>query len=423
MLDIKIVREQPDKIKQGICKKGADPALVDRVLEWDEKKRGILQEIETVRAKKNNAEKKIQEEKDKEGIMKVLKEAKVFLMNKEKELEEAEAEYKKAMSLLPNPPLDDVPEGEDDRGNVVIREEGKKPRFNFKPLDYLALGEKLGIIDTKRASKISGSRFGILRGGAAVLEVALISFVFEKLVRKGFVPLIPPVLIKPEPFWGMGYLDRGAEEVYYLPKDQLYLVGTSEQMIGPMHMDETFAEKDLPARYLAFSSCFRREAGSYGKDTKGILRVHQFDKIEMFIFCKPEDSVREHELLLSIEEEIMKDLGIPYHVLRICAGDLGDPAVAKYDIEAWLPGQNDGEGQYRETHSTSNCTDFQSRRLNIKFRNNREEKNELVHTLNGTAVAIGRIIIAIMENYQTKEGNIKIPKALGRYCHGLKVIS
>jgi len=423
MLDIKFIREQPEKVKEGIAKKGADVLLVDKVLELDKKKRDLLQEIETVRAKKNTAEKKIMQEKDRDGIMKVLKEAKVFLIGKEKEFNEVEEEYKKTMTLIPNPPLDYVPEGKDEGGNVVIRQVGKKPKFNFIPQDYLTLGEKLDIIDTKRASKISGSRFGILKRGAAILEIALLQFIFDKLTKKGFIPVIPPVLIKPRPFWGMGYLDRGAEEVYYLPKDELYLVGTSEQMIGPMHMNEVFKQEDLPRRYVAFSSCFRREAGSYGKDTKGILRVHQFDKIEMFIFSKPEDSIKEHDFLLSIEEEIMKDLKIPYQVLQICSGDLGDPAVAKYDIEAWLPGQNNGKGQYRETHSTSNCTDFQSRRLNIKFKNNTTAKNELVHTINGTASAMGRMIIAIIENYQTKDGKVKIPKVLWRYSSGIKIIS
>ncbi|MFA5360517.1 MAG: serine--tRNA ligase [Candidatus Paceibacterota bacterium] len=423
MLDIKLIREQPDKIKQGIKKKGADISLVDKVLELDAKKRSLLQEIEAIRAKKNATEKKITEEKDKEKIIQVLKEAKEFLLLKEKEMASIEEEYNKVMSLIPNPPLDDVPEGKDDKENVVLREVGKKPQFNFVPQDYLSLGENLNMIDVKRAAKISGSRFGILKNGAAILEVALIKFIFDKLAKKGFIPIIPPVLIKPRPFWGMGYLDRGAEEVYYLPKDDLYLVGTSEQIIGPMHLDEVFQEEELPLRYVSFSSCFRREAGSYGKDTKGILRVHQFDKIEMFVFCKPEDSVKEHQLLLSIEEEIMKDLKIPYRVLNICAGDLGDPAVAKYDIEAWLPGQNKGEGEYRETHSTSNCTDFQSRRLNIKFRNKKTGKNELVHTLNGTALALGRGILSIMENYQTKDGKIQVPRALWHYTNRVKIFS
>ena len=423
MLDIKLIREQPDKIKEGIQKKGADSALIDKVLELDKKKRSLLQEIETIRAKKNATEKKLIEEKDKAKIIQILKEAKDFLSIKEKELTAIEEEYLRAMSLIPNPPLDDVPFGKNDRDSVVIKEVGQKPKFNFAPQDYLSLGEKLDMIDIKRASKTSGSRFGILKRGAAILEFALIKFIFDKLTKKGFIPLVPPVLIKPKPFWGMGYLDRGAEEVYHLPKDNLYLVGTSEQIIGPMHLDEIFEEKDLPLRYVSFSSCFRREAGSYGKDTKGILRVHQFDKIEMFTFCKPEDSVKEHQLLLSIEEEIMKDLKIPYRVLNICTGDLGDPAVAKYDLEAWLPGQNRGEGEYRETHSTSNCTDFQSRRLNIKFKDKKTGKNELVHTLNGTALALGRGILAIMENYQTKDGKIKVPRALWRYANGIKIFS
>jgi len=423
MLDINLIRQQPEKIKQGIGRKGADTSLVDKVLELDSKKRKLLQEIEAIRAKKNATEKKIIGEENREKIIQVLKEAKEFLLTKEKELALIEEEYIKAMSLIPNCPLDDVPEGKDERENVVIKEVGKKPKFNFVPQDYMSLGESLDMIDVKRAAKISGSRFGILKKGGAILEVALIKFIFDKLTKKGFIPIIPPVLIKPRPFWGMGYLDKGAEEVYYLPKDDLYLVGTSEQIIGPMHMDEVFAEEDLPLRYVSFSSCFRREAGSYGKDTKGILRVHQFDKIEMFVFCKPEDSVKEHQLLLSLEEEIMSDLKIPYRVLNICAGDLGDPAAAKYDIEAWLPGQNKGQGEYRETHSTSNCGDFQSRRLNIKFKSKNTGKNELVHTLNGTALALGRGILAIMENYQTKDGRIQVPRILHRYTNGVKIFS
>lgn len=428
MLDIKLIREQPEKVKEGIKKKGANISLVDSILDLDKKKRDLLQEIEMIRAKKNIAEKKLTQDKNKpegknkEELIKILKEIKIFLTEKEKKFEEINKDYQKILSLIPNLPLADVPEGRDDRDNVVLRQVGKKPKFNFVPQDYLTLGEKLDIIDTKRASKISGSRFGILKKGAAVLEIALINFIFDKLIKKGFIPLIPPVLIKPHPFWCMGYLDRGADEVYYLPKDDLYLVGTSEQIIGPMHMNEIFDEEDLPLRYTAFSSCFRREAGSYGKDTKGILRVHQFDKIEMFIFCKPEESVNEHKFLLSIEEEIMRDLKIPYQVLQICSGDLGDPAAAKYDIEAWLPGQNNAKGQYRETHSTSNCTDFQARRLSIKYKDKISGKNEFVHTLNGTALAIGRAVIALIENYQTKEGRIRIPKVLRRYTNKLKEI-
>jgi len=422
MFDIQAIRQNPEKIKEAIQKKGVDPSLVDQLLEVDKKKRELLQQIETVRAKKNTAEKKVIQQDDKEKILETLKEVKRFLGEKDKELATVEQEYQKIMNILPNPPLEEVPAGRDEKDNIVLREEGKKTAFRFTPKDYLSLAEQLDIIDTKRAAKTSGSRFGFLKREAALLEMALVKFAFDRITKKGFIPVIPPVLIKRKPFWGMGYLDRGEDEVYYIPKDDLYLVGTSEQMMGSMHMDEVLPEEDLPIRYVAFSSCFRREAGSYGKDTKGILRVHQFDKVEMFVFSKPEEAKKEHEFLLSLEEELMKALGIPYRVINICAGDLGDPAAAKYDIEAWLPGQNDGVGQYRETHSTSNCTDFQSRRLHIKFRSQEEKETKFVYTLNGTGLAIGRTIIAIIENYQTKEGFIKIPRVLVPYMGGIKII-
>lgn len=424
MLDIKLIRENPDKFKQGIEKKGADPRLIDEVLEKDEKRRELIQQIDSLRAKKNIAEDKLVKvaPEDKQELLNLLKQVKIVLDKKETELATIEEEYQKIMSLLPNPPLDDVIVGKDESENQVLREVGKKPRFNFVPKDYLTLGETLDIIDTKRAAKTSGSRFGFLKREAAQLELALLQFTFSKLIKKGFLPVIPPVMIKPKPMWGMGYLDRGKDEVYHLENDDLYLIGTAEQIIGAMHMDETFKLEELPVRYAAFSSCFRREAGSYGKDTKGILRVHQFDKIEMFIFSSPEKARQEHEFLLSIEEELMQNLQIPYRVINICSGDLGDPAAKKYDIEAWLPGQNNGQGEYRETHSTSNCTDYQARRLNIKYFDSRTGKADFVYTLNGTAFAMGRIIIAILENYQTKEGFIRIPRVLLPYMNGIKII-
>lgn len=422
MIDLKLIRENPDLVKEGIKKKNVDPEIVNRFLSLDDKKRELIKKIENLRAKKNLAEEKIVINKNKEEVRQVLKDLKKVILEEEKSLEEIEKQWRELWALIPNLPLEDVPVGRDENDNIVLREVGEKPKFNFQPKDYLTIAENLDIIDTLRAGKTSGSRFGFLKRGAALLEIALIRFAFEKITKRGFIPVIPPVLIKPEPFWGMGYLDRGKEECYYLEKDNLYLVGTAEQILGPMHMNETFKEEDLPLRYVGFSSCFRREAGSYGKDTKGILRVHQFDKIEMFIFSKPEDSKKEHELLLSIEEELMQSLKIPYRVLKICSGDLGDPAAAKYDIEAWLPGQNEGKGQYRETHSTSNCTDFQARRLNIKYKNKNTSKNEFVHTLNGTGLAIGRTIISIIENYQTKEGWVKIPKVLIPYMGGIKIL-
>ncbi|HOK17570.1 MAG TPA: serine--tRNA ligase [Candidatus Paceibacterota bacterium] len=422
MLDIKFILQYPEEVKKGIKNKGVDPSLVDEVLNLDSKRRELIKKIEALRAKRNIANEKLLKvpNQEKEEILKVLKEVKIVLSQQEKELKEIEENFKKKMSLLPNLPLPNVPIGKDETGNVAIKEVGKKPFFNFPPKDYIQISENLDIIDVKRAAKTSGSRFGFLKKEGALLEIGLIQFAIELLSKKGFEIIIPPTLIKPELMWAMGYVDRGKEEIYYLEKDNLYLIGTAEQIIGPMYAGEIFNENELPKRIAAFSSCYRREAGSYGKDTKGILRVHQFDKVEMFVFSKPEDSINQHQFLLSLEEEIMQKLGIPYRLINICTGDLGDPAAAKYDIEAWLPGQNEGKGEYRETHSTSNCTDFQARRLNTKYKT----KNglEFVHTLNGTAIAIGRTIIAIIENYQTKEGFVKIPKVLWKYTNGVKII-
>ncbi len=408
MLDIKFIRQNPEKIKEGIARKQAN-VDIDRVLELDEKKREYLQKIENMRSEQNKL--------GKDDIVKA-KEIKEEIKKLEPELDNIDKELQVLLRKIPNPPLDTVPTGKDDTENIVLREEGKKPEFNFPIRDYVDIGEKLDIIDTQRAAKVSGTRFGYIKGGAAMLEFALVNLALETLAKENFVPVVPPVMLKPEMMEGMGYVERGAEEIYYLERDKLYLVGTSEQSIGVMHSGETFEEKDLPKRYAGFSTCFRREAGAYGKDTKGILRVHQFDKVEMFSFCHPEKSMEEHQLLLKMEEKLMQLLELPYRVINICTGDLGDPAAAKYDIEAWLPGQN----QYRETHSTSNCTDYQARRLNIKYRDSKIKKPEFIHTLNGTAFAIGRMLIAIIENYQQKDGSILVPKVLQKYT-GFKKIA
>lgn len=333
------------------------------------------------------------------------------------------AELKKSLSetapktvRVPNPPKADVPDGDDETGNVVLREVGQKPKIT-DPKDYLALTEERGLIDLKRASKVSGSRFGYLVGPIAQLEFALIQYAQQTLLPEGFVMVVPPVMIKEENMAAMGYLNGGGEdETYHFEKDNLYLVGTSEQSIGPMHRDEVFQEADLPKRYVSFSTCFRREAGSYGKDTKGILRVHQFDKLEMFSLTLPEDSDQEHEFLLAMEEKLMQGLELPYRVVKLCTGDIGWPSARTYDIETWMPGQ----GTYRETHSTSTTTDYQSRDLNIKVQ--RQDGKVLVHMLNGTAFAIGRTLIAIIENYQQPDGSIAIPAVLQPFMGGLKKI-
>jgi seryl-tRNA synthetase len=402
MLDIKFIRENPEKVKKGVAAKQLNPHLVDQVLKLDKKRRELLGEIESLRAKRNEAAKAKDIDKGRE--------IKTKLQKKEPELKEIEEKYKKALWQIPNLPADDVPIGKDESENKVIKKWSKPTKFNFKPKDHLELGEALDIIDVKRAAKVSGTRFGYLKGDAVRLEFALVNFAMEILLKEGFVPVIPPVLIKKEMMKGMGYLEYGGdEEMYILEEDNLVLVGTSEQSIGPMHTGEILEARDLPKRYVGFSSCFRREAGSYGKDTRGILRVHQFDKVEMFSFTEEGKSDKEHEYLLSLEEKFFKALKIPYQVVKMCTGDVGLPFTRKYDIEAWMPGQDN----YREVTSTSNATDFQARGLNIRYRDKGELK--YVHMLNGTAIAIGRTIIAILENYQQKDGSVVIPEVLRKY--------
>ena len=408
MLDIKFIRQKPDKVKEG-CKKKQATVDIDKFLDLDKKKREYLKKVEELRSVQNRLGKE-----DVSRAQKIKAEIKAL----EPELSKIERDLEILMHQIPNLPLDDVPVGKNEKENVTIKEVGKKPKFAFEPKNYLNIAEKLDLIDVKRAAKVSGTRFGYLKNQAVLLEFALINLSFDLLIHHGFCPIIPPVMIKPEMMSAMGYIKTSCklkpknqeEEIYFLRDDDLVLAGTSEQPIGSMHAGEVFAGRDLPQRYVGFSSCFRREAGAYGKDTKGILRVHQFDKVEMFSFCHPENSSKEHQFLLSMEEKLTQLLKIPYRVVQMCSGDLGDPAASKYDIEAWMPGQN----QYRETHSTSNCTDFQARRLNIRYRN-KDGGLDFVHTLNGTAFAIGRILIAIIENYQQKDGSVKVPEVLQKY--------
>lgn len=404
MLDINYIRENPEKVKEGVVKKQYDASLVDKVLELDAKRRDLIQKVEELRARRNELAKEgPSSAKTTDG-----KQVKEELKKIEPDLDRLLTEFKQVLAEIPNLPLDDVPEGKDESDNEVVRKWGEPPKFDFEPRDHLELGEALGIIDVERAAKVSGTRFAYLKGDAVLLEFALVRFALDRLSKEGFTPVVPPVLLKEEAMKGMGYMERGGkEDMYVLEEDGLVLVGTSEQSIGVMHKDEVLG--DLPLRYVGFSTCFRREAGSYGKDTRGILRVHQFDKVEMFSFTRPEDGDKEHEFLLSLEEKLWQDLGIPYQVVKMCTGDLGHPVARKYDIEAWMPGQ----GQYREVTSTSTTTDYQSRRLNIKHKE--VGKTEFVHMLNGTAFAIGRTIIAILENYQQEDGSILIPEVLRPY--------
>lgn len=411
MLDTKFIRENPEKVQKGVAAKNVQ-VDIDKLLELDESRREIIHEVEELKAQLNTLSKKVGESKgkDKESIKKS-RAVKEKIKKVEPKLDAVEEELNKMMLLVPNLPLPDVKIGKDERENQILKTVGKPAKFKFPVKDHQDLGEALDIIDTARAAKISGARFTYLKGDLARLQMAVIQYVYDVLGKEKFVPVIPPVIVKAETARGSGHPEATSEEAYHLELDDSYLVGTSEQSILPMYKDEVLDDKKLPIKYLGCSTCFRREAGSYGKDTRGILRQHQFDKLEMFIFCKPEDSEKWHQHLLTMEEKLMKGLKLPYRVVRLCSGDTGYPSAKTYDIETWLP----SEGRYRETHSTSNCTDFQARRLNIRYKT-KEGKMEFVHTLNGTAFAIGRILIAIIENGQQKDGSIKIPAVLKKYC-------
>jgi len=400
MLDIKFIRENKKDVEEGVKNKGVEVDL-KKLLTLDEELRALNIDVQKLREERNKVSKKRDIEKGKR--------IKEELDVREEKLKKIEKEINDLLIQLPNLPKKDVKFGKNDTENEVLKKVGTPAKFSFTPKDHLEIGEALDIIDVKRAVKISGSRFYFLKNEGVLLEFALKQLAFETLINEGFIPLLPPVLIKEEVMKGLGYMENGGDEdMYIFEKDKLVLVGTAEQSIVSMHKDEILNEKDLPKRYVGFSSCFRREAGSYGKDTKGILRAHQFDKIEMVSFVKQGEDDKEHEFLLSLEEKLLKVINIPYQVVKMCTGDLGFPAARKYDLEAWIP----SEGKYREVTSTSTTTDFQARRLNIKYR--KDEKTEFVNILNGTAFST-RPIIAILENYQQEDGSVKIPKILQKY--------
>lgn len=413
MLDIQYIRENTEEVKKGLARRlFKEISLVDEAIKLDEERRRLLGEIESLRADRNKAA----QAKDIEKGKKI----KTQLSEVEPKLNEAEKKLKEILYSIPNIPDEDVPEGPEEN-KKLIRKVGEPKKYDFTPKDHVDLGVALGILDIERASKISGTRFVYLKGDGVLLELALINFAMEELSKNGFTPVFPPMLIRQEITEGLGYWHGGGNENYYYVLDfekekggkelqnPLYLVGTGEHSVVPMHRGEVLNGSELPKKYVAFSSCFRREAGSYGKDTKGILRVHQFDKVEMVEFVKPEDDQKENEAMLSYSEDLMKELGLPYQVVILAAGDIGFPTAKTYDIETWLPGQ----GKYRETHSISTTKDYQARRLNVRYKT--PEGNKFVHILNGTAFAIGRTIIAIMENYQEKDGSIVVPEVLRKW--------
>ena len=414
MIDIKFLRENPDAVRDSQKKRGEDPKIVDQLLELDTKRRDAIVAFEALRAEQNQLSKSVGAAKgdEKQALLNSAKDLAGKVKEADAKRAELEAETNKVALQLSNLLDPAAPIG----GEVdfkVLEEVGVPRKFDFTPKDHVEIGKLIGAIDTERGAKVSGARFYYLTGVGALLELALVNYAVASATKNGFTPVIPPVLVKPHAMEGTGFLGQAAENVFHLEGDDFYLVGTSEVPLAAYHMDEVLDSAKLPMRYAGYSSCFRREAGSYGKDTRGIIRVHQFEKVEMFSFCTPEDAAEEHKRLLQWEKDFLNAMEIPYRVIDVASGDLGSSAVRKFDCEAWVPTQD----AYREVTSTSNCTEFQARRLNIRTKG--ENGTKPVATLNGTLVAIPRMIVAILENHQNADGTVNVPAALQPYL-GMK---
>jgi len=408
MLDIKLIREQPDFVKTGIAAKGYQTGLVDQVTTLDKNRRELLAQTENLKAARN----KLTKDQITEGtkIKKALKELAPKLVQVERELEQT-------LGQIPNLPSPASPNGKGELENVEVRRWGTPRQFDFTPKDHLELGKLLNILDFETGAKVTGSQFYFLYNEGALLELALVQFAFNLLHREGFTPVITPDLAKSRYYLGTGYAPKGDEaQTYTIQNEDLGLIATAEVTLAGKHADELIPENNLPLKYIGYSHCFRQEAGAYGKYSKGLYRVHQFTKAEMFIYCLPEQSDEMHLHILDMEEKIYQQLGLPYRVLEMCTGDLGAMAARKFDVEAWMPTRND----YGEVTSTSNCTDYQARNLNIKFKR-KSGGNEYVHMLNGTAIATSRTPLAILENYQNADGSVTIPEALRPYM-GMDII-
>lgn len=409
MLDINLIRDNKDKVIKATKDKGFDESVVERLLKVDAERRKVIQEVEGIRAERN----KLTKDDIEKG-----RELKTKLKSVEENQKQIELDFDELMYKVPNLAANDVKVGTPEE-NEIIKTVGEIPKFDFPVRDHLDIGKLTDSIDFERGAKVAQSGFYYFKNDLALLELALAQYAFEKLAKKGFTPVITPNVAKERNIVGCGFQARSDKErqIYHIEDEDLDLIATAEITLVGMHTDETFEEKDLPKKYVGYSSCYRKEIGSYGKDVRGILRVHEFKKVEMVVFCKPEDSDKIHKELLAIEEEIYQELGIPYQVVKMVTGDLGNAASKKYDLEAWMPSQN----KYREITSTSNTTDFQTRRLNIKFK--RGGKNEYVHTLNGTITTTSRTIIAILENFQQKDGSVIVPKVLQKWMGKEKIES
>ena len=410
MIDVKLLRENPNLVRSSQKVRGESESLVDELLAADEVRRAAIVEFEALRAEQNSLSKSVGAAKgdEKSALLDRAKSLSAQVKEAEAKKSLTEESFRKLALLLSNIVDPSAPIG-GESDFKVIEQVGKPREFGFEVKDHVELGKILGAIDVERGAKVSGARFYYLTGVGALLELALVNYAISLATKAGFIPVIPPVLVKPEAMEGTGFLGQAAENVFHLKEDDFYLVGTSEVPLAAYHMDESLDSNKLPLRYSGYSPCFRREAGSYGKDTRGIIRVHQFEKVEMFSFCKPEDAAAEHQRLLAWEKEFLNAMEIPYRVIDVATGDLGSSAIRKFDCEAWIPTQ----GGYREVTSTSNCTDFQARRLNIRTKG--ENGTSPVATLNGTLVAVPRMIVAILENHQQADGSVNLPKALQSY--------
>ena len=410
MIDARVLRNSPETVRASQRVRGEDESVVDAALDADERRRASISRFDTLRAEQKGLGKQVAAAKGdgRTALLSRTKELSAEVKAAEAAQAEAGAEFDRLALQLSNLVEDGVPPGGED-DYVVLEEIGTIPEFDFEPRDHVELGRLLGAIDLERGAKVSGSRFYFLTGPGALLQQALISYATSYAVRAGLVPIVPPVLVRPEAMEGTGFLGQAAENVYRVEGEDLYLVGTSEVPLAAYHMDEILERDRLPLRYAGISPCFRREAGAHGKDTRGIIRVHQFDKVEMFVFCDPERARDEHRALLEHEKAFLSSLGLPFRVIDVAAGDLGASAVRKFDCEAWVPTQ----GRYREVTSASNCTEFQARRLRVRLRD--AGGTRPVATLNGTLCAVPRMIVALLENHQRADGSVVVPEVLRPY--------
>lgn len=420
MLDPRLLKENPQAVREMLEKRNMADFPLDNLVGLDRHRRGLMVETQELRQKKNVLSEAIAGKKkakqDTSSELNQMKEISSRLGKAEEEMTKVEEQFRHQIMLLPNMLHESVPVGKDEKSNVIVRQSGTPRRFDFKPKDHVDIATALDLIDIERAVKISGARFYFLKNELVKMNQALVQFALDFLSERGYSLVQPPYLIRKEPMSGAVILGDFQDVIYKIEGEDLYMIGTSEHAIASMYMNEILEGKKLPIKYAGFSSCFRKEAGAHGKDMKGIFRVHQFEKVEQFVYCRPEDSSKEHERMLVLAEEFFAKLGIPYRVMLLSSGDTGKISAKTYDIEAWMAGQN----AYREIVSCSNCLDYQARRLGVRFRDRTNEETRLAHTLNSTLVATERTLVAILENYQTANGTVDVPKVLQKYMSGIK---